>query len=161
MLIAVTIVVTALCVIIGLNFVPSEKQIERRVGHTYGLSSPQFTREMGTLLGPAILPGNRVENLENGAEIFPAMLAEIRKAQRSITFETWPGSSDATADCIHGASAFCGSQPRSGAACDTSSATAAKDSPERTRASARFTFSHAAFTDAGLPSSAPIARCIR
>ena len=89
MLIAITIVVTALCVVIGLNFVPSEKQIERKVGHTYGVASPQFTREMGTLLGPAILPGNKVTNLENGAEIFPEMLAAIRGAQKSITFETY------------------------------------------------------------------------
>jgi cardiolipin synthase len=44
---------------------------------------------MGTLLGPAILSGSQVMALQNGDEIFPAMLAAIRVAQRTITFETY------------------------------------------------------------------------
>ncbi len=87
--IAVTVVVTALVIVIGLNFVPAEKQLERHISHTFNLDSPQLTREMGTLLGPAIIPGNRVRYLENGVQIFPAMLEAIRGAQRSITFETY------------------------------------------------------------------------
>ena len=59
----------------------AEKQIERELAHRYGIDDPQFRRELGTLLGPAIIDGNRVENLENGVEIFPAMLAAIRGAQ--------------------------------------------------------------------------------
>ena len=102
--IVITVAVTALLVVIGLNFVPSEKQLDRHVEHTYSLESPQYLREMGTLLGPAILPGNRVRNLENGDEIFPAMLAAIRGAKRSITFETyiyWSGEiGQAFADAI-------------------------------------------------------------
>src|SRR5688500_5913796 len=81
--IATTVVVTALVVILGLNFVPTEKQIERHLAHNYNLDAPQFMREMGALLGPTILPGNRVEDLENGVEIFPAMLEAIRGAKES------------------------------------------------------------------------------
>ncbi|HVF34820.1 MAG TPA: cardiolipin synthase [Candidatus Saccharimonadia bacterium] len=88
-LIAITVVVTALLVILALNFVPKEKQLERHISHSYNLDSPQFTREMGTLLGPAILPGNLIRELENGDEIFPAMLEAIRGAKKSITFETY------------------------------------------------------------------------
>ena len=44
---------------------------------------------MGSLLGPGIVGGNRVQELLNGEQIFPAMLAAIRSAQRSITFETY------------------------------------------------------------------------
>jgi cardiolipin synthase len=44
---------------------------------------------MGTLLGPALLEGNRVQVLLNGDQIFPAMLAAIRDARRTITFETY------------------------------------------------------------------------
>ena len=44
---------------------------------------------MGVMLGPALLPGNRAEVLLNGAEIFPAMLAAIRAATKTITFETY------------------------------------------------------------------------
>lgn len=53
------------------------------------MSDPQFKREMSVLLGPAILPGNKIQVLHNGSEIFPAMLAAIRSAQRTITFETY------------------------------------------------------------------------
>jgi cardiolipin synthase len=44
---------------------------------------------MGQLLGPAIVPGNRVTALQNGDEIFPAMLEAIRGAHASINFETY------------------------------------------------------------------------
>jgi cardiolipin synthase len=65
-------------------------EIER----TYPVRSVQFRRAVGSLLGPQIEDGNRVETLRNGDEIFPAMLAAIRGARRSITFETfvyWEG----------------------------------------------------------------------
>jgi len=41
------------------------------------------------MLGPPIVGGNRVANFENGVEIFPAMLAAIQGAQKSIDFETY------------------------------------------------------------------------
>ena len=55
----------------------------------HAVGDPQFRRELGTLLGPPILAGNRVVNLENGVEIFPAMLDAIRQARRTINFETY------------------------------------------------------------------------
>ncbi len=57
--------------------------------HRCGVEDPQFTREIGILLGPPVLPDNRVVNLQNGAQIFPAMLQAIRGAHRSVTFETY------------------------------------------------------------------------
>lgn len=57
--------------------------------HSYGVKDAQFVRTMDRLLGPPLLHGNRIETLVNGAEIFPAMLAAIRSAQKSITFETF------------------------------------------------------------------------
>jgi cardiolipin synthase len=63
--------------------------IQRRIEHRFAATDPQFTREMGVLLGPSILEGNHVEALQNGREIFPAMLSAIRSAQRSVTFETY------------------------------------------------------------------------
>ena len=44
---------------------------------------------MGVLLGPGITSGNRVEALDNGDEIFPAMLEAIRGTNRTINFETY------------------------------------------------------------------------
>jgi cardiolipin synthase len=84
-----------LVTVIALNFVSAEKQIERSLSHRYGVDDPQFRRELGIMLGPAIVDGNQVVDLENGARIFPSMLAAIRGAQRSINFESyiyWSGS---------------------------------------------------------------------
>jgi len=87
--IVITAALTALAIVLGLNFVTPSKQLERRIEHRYAVSDPQFRREMGVLLGPAILPGNQVTALNNGDEIFPAMLAAIRAARHNITFETY------------------------------------------------------------------------
>ncbi len=85
----------ALLVLIVANLSTSEKKIEQDIEHLYSVGDPQFARSLGTLLGPAILPGNRVIALINGVQIFPAMLDAIRSARRTITFETfiyWSGS---------------------------------------------------------------------
>ncbi len=79
----------AFATVIALNFVGGEKRIERKLEHRHAVTHPQFRRELGTLLGPPILGGNRVVNLENGAEIFPAMLDAIRQAKRTVNFETY------------------------------------------------------------------------
>jgi cardiolipin synthase len=81
--------------IIALNFLGPEKRIEERITHRYAVADEQFRRELGVLLGPPLVGGNAALNLENGDEIFPAMLAAIRSAQQSITFESyiyWSGS---------------------------------------------------------------------
>ncbi len=67
----------------------SEKKIQRRLERLYPLEDPLFRHELGVLLGPPLLAGNRVEALHNGDGFFPPMLAAIRGAQRSITFETY------------------------------------------------------------------------
>ena len=87
--IVITAVVTGLVVVIALNFATPSKQLERKIEHRYAVHDPQFRREMGVMLGPSIIPGNHVTDLENGGEIFPAMLEAIRGAQHTITFETY------------------------------------------------------------------------
>ena len=82
-------VLALVVLLLVLNFTAGERRIERRLMHRCGVDDPQFTREIGILLGPPILPGNRVVNLENGEQIFPAMLQAIRGARRSVTFETY------------------------------------------------------------------------
>jgi cardiolipin synthase A/B len=69
--------------------VHEEKQVRRQIEHRYGVDDPQFARSMGVLLGPGLIPGNKVETLLNGDEIFPAMLQAIREAKKTITFETY------------------------------------------------------------------------
>ncbi|GFE83555.1 cardiolipin synthase B [Steroidobacter agaridevorans] len=75
--------------VIALNFVQPERRIQRQVEHRYTTGDPRFLHELGTLLGPPILKGNRVANFENGDQIFPAMLEAIRGARHSINFETY------------------------------------------------------------------------
>ena len=75
--------------ILLLNIMPSDQRVEHRIERLYDSRSPQMQRVLGALLGPPIVPGNRVETLLNGTEIFPSMLAAIRGAQRTITFETY------------------------------------------------------------------------
>lgn len=73
---------------------PDEKEIGYLIEPLHETGSPQFMRAMGSLLGPPVLEGNRITELQNGEEIFPAMLDAISKAQRTISFETfiyWSG----------------------------------------------------------------------
>jgi cardiolipin synthase A/B len=88
-IIVATIAVTLVVAVIIVNFHTPEKKIQHQVSHLYGVADPQFEREMGTLLGPAILSGNQITALQNGDQIFPAMLKAIRAAQYTIDFETY------------------------------------------------------------------------
>jgi len=65
------------------------KGIQYQLEHQYGVDDPQFLRSMGLLVGPGILPSNKVTAYYNGDQIFPAMLAAVRSAQKSITLETY------------------------------------------------------------------------
>ena len=84
--------VAALCLVVGLlisNFVGGETKIERRIDRLYTLDDPRFVKELGVLLGPPFVPGTKIRTLLNGDQIFPPMLAAIRGAKVSITFETY------------------------------------------------------------------------
>lgn len=92
--ISISVLTTSLLLVALQNFKTSEKVVEHKAEHRYVVSDPQFRREMSALLGPTIVPGNQVTALQNGDEIFPAMLLAIRSARTSITFETfiyWSG----------------------------------------------------------------------
>ncbi len=71
------------------NLGSNEKKIERRLERLYSLEDPRFTQELGALLGPPLVDGNRLRALLNGDQIFPPMLAAIRAAKQTITFETY------------------------------------------------------------------------
>ena len=88
-----TVLITTLVIVVltifVLNLRVSEKHIRYALTHAFTVADPQFLRSMGQLLGPGILPGNRIKALQNGEQIFPAMLDAIRGAKKSITFETY------------------------------------------------------------------------
>ncbi|MEX3844759.1 cardiolipin synthase [Paraburkholderia sp. BR10882] len=94
-LIVVTVAVTLVVILVIANLTSGEKKIEHKIDRLYASDSPQFIRSMGLLLGPPVVGGNRFKVLVNGDEIFPSMLAGIRAAQHTITFETfiyWSGA---------------------------------------------------------------------
>jgi len=87
--IAWTFVPTLAATLLVLNLTSGEKKLDEQVRREYALHDPQYQRALGALLGPPIADGNRFEAFQNGDKIFPPMLAAIRAAKQSITFETY------------------------------------------------------------------------
>ena len=84
------LVLGAVAALVAVNMISDkEQQVRRKIEHRYGVSDPQFVRSMGVLLGPSLVDGNRIDTLLNGDQIFPAMLAAIGSARKTITFETY------------------------------------------------------------------------
>ncbi len=93
------ILLTAACTLGGVllfqNLAGGEKKIEQQLPKLYESDDAEFRRALSSLLGPPIVGGNKVDTLLNGDQIFPAMLAAIRSATTTITFETyiyWSGA---------------------------------------------------------------------
>src|SRR4051812_34529669 len=80
---------SALSVLIVRNFFGTEKKIRHSIRADYAAGDDTFVRTMGQLLGPPLVEGNSITILQNGDEIFPSMLAGIRSATRTITFENF------------------------------------------------------------------------
>jgi cardiolipin synthase len=72
--------------IIGCTMTPP---IHYPIESTFSVNDPEFTRTIGELLGPPIIPGNKITTYRNGDEIFPAMLDAIRHARKTVTLETY------------------------------------------------------------------------
>lgn len=90
-----SVMATLLTTWLGLNLTVGDKEIDTRLERLYATHDAQFRRTMNHVLTPAMVPGNHVEALINGDDIFTAMLDQIRSAKTSITFETyifWSGS---------------------------------------------------------------------
>jgi cardiolipin synthase len=82
-------------VLLYANLTTPDQPVEHSIAHRYGTRDPRFQRTMSHLLGPPVVPGNRVTTLLNGDQSFPAMLEAIRSARHSITLEAyifWPGT---------------------------------------------------------------------
>jgi cardiolipin synthase len=84
-----TLFVTAFVLWIGANLATTEKRLLYRPRRLYTSGDADFRRALGILLGPPLVPGNKVSTLVNGAQIYPAMLNAIRTAHTNITFETF------------------------------------------------------------------------
>ena len=93
--IAALVAGTLLLGLVAVNLLPARPRIEHEIRADYSPADPQFARTLGSLLGPRLIGGNQVTPLQNGDEIFPAMLEAIAQARETITFETyiyWSGA---------------------------------------------------------------------
>jgi cardiolipin synthase len=67
----------------------SRPDLRDSLPHVAPVRSTEFVQATGALLSGAYVPGNKIVTLHNGDEIFPAMLAAIRGARRSVNFESY------------------------------------------------------------------------
>jgi cardiolipin synthase len=86
---AISSLSTALVVFVAINALSGEHKVEKPISSVFGVEDPEFYRTMGALFGAPLVEGNDVTPLYNGRQIFRAMLADIRRAQKTITFETY------------------------------------------------------------------------
>ncbi len=68
--------------------------LEYRLAHTFSVSDPAFFGSALALADPVPLPGNKITLLQNGDEYFPAMLAAIQGARKTVNFEAYIVYSD-------------------------------------------------------------------
>jgi cardiolipin synthase A/B len=90
-----TLVTTVVVTLLLVNLSSGGPSINKTIEHVTTVSDPIFTRTLENLLGPPWTGGNMITALENGDEIFPAMLNAIRSAEHSVNFETfiyWRGN---------------------------------------------------------------------
>jgi cardiolipin synthase len=88
-IVLITLLLTSLVIALGANLATTEKRLLYRPRRLYTSGDADFRRALGILLGPPLVPGNRITTLVNGEQIYPAMLNAIRAARTNITFETF------------------------------------------------------------------------
>ncbi|UGB36819.1 phospholipase D-like domain-containing protein [Frateuria soli] len=71
------------------NVLPEGPGLAQAPAHVAPVDSPAFRRQAEALLGSPVTPGNAVVDLQNGDAYFPAMLADIRSARKSIELESY------------------------------------------------------------------------
>jgi cardiolipin synthase len=70
--------------------------IEYHLDHTFGVHDPEFFGSALALYNPVPLAGNKIELLQDGDAYFPAMLAAIRGATKTVNFQAYIVYSDKT-----------------------------------------------------------------
>ena len=76
----------------------SAKMLSEPIVSSVAITDPLYEDSVGPLLGAEFLKGNTIEPLINGKQIFPAMLAAIASAQKSISLESYIWASGEVSD---------------------------------------------------------------
>jgi cardiolipin synthase len=66
--------------------------------HAFSVHDPEFIGSALALANPVLVPGNKIQLLNNGDEYFPAMLKAIRGAHKTVNFEAFILYSDETGE---------------------------------------------------------------
>src|SRR3989338_4264476 len=94
-IILLTMLATLAVALIAFNFKGNETNVERRIERIHALGDAGFMKELGVMLEPSFEGGTEWRAFINDIKFSPAMLADIRAAKTSITFETyiyWSGA---------------------------------------------------------------------
>lgn len=75
--------------LLAFNLLPEPQELREPLPHHLASSDQQLKLSMGALFGSSYIPGNKVDALINGVQIFPAMLRAIRESRQSVSFETY------------------------------------------------------------------------
>ncbi len=95
-----TLFVTAFVLALAANLATTEKRLLYRPRRLYTSGDADFRRALGILLGPPLVPGNKITTLVNGDQIYTAMLNAIRTAQTNVCFETFVFRDSVGADFV-------------------------------------------------------------
>ena len=71
------------------NVLPAGPGLTQAPAHVAPVDSPAFRQQAEALLGSPVTQGDAVTDLQNGDAYFPAMLADIRSARKSIELESY------------------------------------------------------------------------
>lgn len=94
----ITVSLTTFVLLVIFNYRTREIIARYVIKPTYGIRDPLFCRSLSGILGEAFSEGNQIQTLNGGKEIFSAMIAEIKRAQNSITLESFICSSGLVCD---------------------------------------------------------------
>ena len=81
-------------IIVFCLFVIRRHTLPYHLEHTFSVSDPAFIGSALALADPVLVPGNKIELLQNGDECFAAMLDAIRAAKKTVNFEAYIVYSD-------------------------------------------------------------------
>ena len=74
---------------VAISLLNRPEEVSYDIPHVLGVRDPAFLASTQAFDRPSMLPGNRVSLLQNGVEIFPAMLQAITSARTSVHMEMY------------------------------------------------------------------------
>ena len=74
---------------VAISLLNRPEEVRYDLPHSFGVRDPTFLPSLQATEGPSMVDGNRITILQNGVQIFPAMLATIAAAKKSVNLEAY------------------------------------------------------------------------